>query len=457
MHFIGIDIGTSKICGVVFDYENKKMSSIKKENDSLINTNNVWEKIQDPERIFSIVNEILDAFLLKFDDIKGISITGQMHGILYVDKDGNSISPLINWQDGRGNLMFIDDISYSDHLVQETGNAVASGFGLVTHFYNLKNKLVPGNAYKICTIMDYIVMKLSGNKFPLMEFSNAASLGFFNLEGMQFDLEAIRKASIDPEILPKIVSSGEFIGFYKNNIPVYPAIGDNQAGFLGSISEIKKSILINVGTSGQISVFSDKFVKIDRLDTRPFPGGGYILVGASLCGGNSLTILKALFEETIEIFCGLSLKGNEFYKVANSIDLSKFNKEKFLQVETLFEGTRLNPNKRGSISNISMDNLTPQNLIVGFYYGVCNELFDFFNIMPEKIKDRKFILIGSGNAIRMNSLLCQAFENRFGCKLIIPKHNEEAAFGACLCAVVGGKYIDSFMEVGKLIEYVNNM
>ena len=453
MRFIGIDIGTSKICGVAFDYESMQLDSIIRESDLKINTNNIWEKIQNPQKILSIVEEIIDEFLQKFSDIKGIGITGQMHGIVYVDKNGNSISQLINWQDGRGNLFFKDDLSYVSYLIKETGYPVASGFGLVTHFYNLHNRLIPDNTHKICTIMDYIIMKLSGNKIPLMDISNAASLGFFNLETKQFDLNAIKRVSIDPEILPEIVSCEKTIGYYNKDIPIYPAIGDNQASFLGSISEIKKSVLLNIGTSGQISVYSDNFVKVNALDTRPFPGGGYLLVGASLCGGNSFNLLKVFFEKTFEVFSGSSLKGYDFYKIANSIDPSLFEKEKLLEVKTLFDGTRINPDKRGSINNISMDNFTPLNLILVFFNGVCNELYDFFNIMPEKIRDKKFILVGSGNAIRMNKLLRKVLENRFEYRLIIPKHKEEAAFGACLCAIVGGKYVDNFMKAGKFIEY----
>jgi sedoheptulokinase len=456
MHFIGIDVGTSTICGVVYDLENKKIHSLSKENNSYLLTLNDWEKIQSPQKILSIVEEILEEFLNEFNDIKGIGITGQMHGILYIDKYGKSLSPLFTWQDGRGNLIFHDNLSYSTYINQITGYSVASGFGLVTHFYNLKNNLVPDNAYKICTIMDYIVTQLTGEKEIAIDVSNAASLGFFDLVNMSFDSETIRNVSIDPAILPKVSSSLTVAGLYNKSIPVYTTIGDNQASILGSISELKKSILVNIGTSGQISVYSDKFVQVDTLDTRPFPGGGYILVGASLCGGISLNILKNLFEKIIEMYNRVKLSEYDFYKISDSIDFTSLDFNDPLKIDTLFNGTREKPNLRGSIRNISTVNFTPQNLILGTYHGICNELYDFFKIIPDRIKSETTLLVGSGNAIRKNSLLRKVLENRFGSSLIIPKNDEEAAFGASLCSIVGGKYINSFMEAGKEIEYIHD-
>jgi len=453
MKFIGIDIGTSTICGVIYNLVNKEIEIVSRQNDAAIRTDNEWENLQDPDRIFRIAEDILKYFLHKYSDIKGIGITGQMHGILYTDKSGNALGKLINWQDGRGNRIFKENLSYAEYLSKETGYQVSSGFGLVTHFYNLKNELIPAKSNKICTIMDYLIMKLSGNSNPLIDTTNAASLGFLDLNSAKFDLEALNKVSIDPNILPEIANSFNTVGLY-NDIPLYPAIGDNQAGFLGSVNNFEEDALINIGTSGQISIFSDEYIKIDILDTRPFPGGGYILVGASLCGGNSFKILKDFFESTLNLFCKTSKQVENFYDYANSLDMIDFDFDKLLQVETLFEGTRMNPNLRGSIKNISISNLTPQNLIFGFFNGVSNELQYYFKSVPESIKDKKTKLIGSGNAIRKNNLLCRILEKNFGYQVIIPKNKEEAAFGACLSAIVGGKFIDSFKNAGQLVEYL---
>ena len=160
MCFIGIDIGTSSISSVAYDLKKNKIESLT--NDSVIVSEVLWEKTQSPDRIIEIVEEIMEDFSSRYPDIKGIGVTGQMHGILYLNEQGEAVSPLYTWQDGRGNQLYREDKTYAAYLSEETGYALATGFGLVTHFYNQVNGLVPGNAKQICTIMDYVVMKLSG-------------------------------------------------------------------------------------------------------------------------------------------------------------------------------------------------------------------------------------------------------------------------------------------------------
>jgi sedoheptulokinase len=152
--------------------------------------------------------------------------------------------------------------------------------------------------------MDFVAMSLCGKKVPVCEPSNAASLGFFDKRKLQFDLEALDKAGIDAGILPEVRPAGTVVGYYKD-IPVYIPIGDNQAAFLGSVSEKEKTVHVTIGTSSQISVYTDSYVEVPPLDTRPLPGGGYILVGAALCGGVSFAMLKDFYAQVAEQFTGV--------------------------------------------------------------------------------------------------------------------------------------------------------
>jgi len=440
MHFIGIDIGTSSISGVIYNIDNKNIESVTLDNDAAIISSHCWEKIQDTERIIQLVRKILDTFCSRYADIKGIGITGQMHGILYVDGHGNAVSPLYTWQDNRASQIYKNNKSYVTFLSEESGYPLATGYGLVTHFYNNINHLIPDNACKICTIMDYAVMKLSGRKEPVTDCTNGASLGFFDVEKSQFDEAALSAVGIDISILPELTKSTAKCGNYNNTIPVYSAIGDNQAAFLGSVDDIYKSIHITVGTSSQISVYSDNYIQIPTLDTRPFPGGGYILVGAALCGGEAFALLKTFFEKTLQLFSSQTLDKNEIYRIMTSIPY-KENIEDLPVVETLFDGTRYAPGKRGKIDNLSLTNTTPENLILGFLKGISRELFDFYNKLPEKVKSEKEFIIGSGNGLKRNQLLCKAFEEQFSCKVKLSPHHEEAAYGACINAMTAGGYM----------------
>ena len=399
MHFIGIDIGTSSICGVAYHFADQKIESITKNNHTSIETSEVWEKIQDPEKIMDNVYSIISEYLAKYPDIKGIGFAGQMHGMLYVDDKGNAVSPLYTWQDSRANQLYRDGKTYAEYLSAKTGHTLATGFGLVTHFYNMEHQLVPAGAAKLCTIMDYAVMKLTGRRIPLMDYSNGASLGFFDRENFIFDIRSLEKVGIDPAILPEIDQSATLAGYYSGTIPVYSAIGDNQASFLGSVRDINRSVHVTVGT----------------------------------------------FEKTLQFFIGDKVSNIDIYKTMTSLDDDSVNGDLPI-VETLFDGTRFAPWKRGSISNISIANLTPDKLVIGFLNGICRELYDFYQLIPENIRTDKTILVGSGNGIKRNPLLCKAFEEMFQYRMHLSQIQEESAFGACLCAIAGGKYVNSFLD-----------
>lgn len=444
MNFLGIDIGTSSICGIVYNTVSKDIVSIAKINNTDMLSCNVWEKVQDANAIVDIVLDLIQELRIQYPDIKGIGLSGQMHGILYVNAEGEAVSPLYTWQDMRGSLLYKDGMSYAAYLSKQTGFPLSTGFGLVTHYYNKVNSLVPQNAVKLCTIMDYTAMRLTGKCEPWVDCSNAASLGFFDKEKLAFDKEALWNVGIDNSILPEIGKAFSRVGHYEN-ISVYTAIGDNQASFLGSIRDIRHSIHITVGTSSQISVYSDDYVNVPLLDTRPLPGGGYILVGAALCGGCSFSLLKKFFSETIKLYTGEEMDDTDLYKIMVSVPYKEVQEDD-IRVETLFGGTRSHPEKRGKIMNISCLNWHPENLIRGFLEGMSQELYDFYQLLPNSIRERKTILVGSGNGIKRNPLLCQILEERFKCHLQVSACREEAALGACICGMVGNGYINNFTD-----------
>ena len=444
MNFLGIDIGTSSICGIVYNTVSKDIVSIAKINNTDMLSCNVWEKVQDANAIVDIVLDLIQELRIQYPDIKGIGLSGQMHGILYVNAEGEAVSPLYTWQDMRGSLLYKDGMSYAAYLSKQTGFPLSTGFGLVTHYYNKVNSLVPQNAVKLCTIMDYTAMRLTGKCEPLVDCSNAASLGLKKKKKLAFDKEALWNVGIDSSILPEIGKAFSRVGHYEN-ISVYTAIGDNQASFLGSIRDIRHSIHITVGTSSQISVYSEDYVNVPLLDTRPLPGGGYILVGAALCGGCSFSLLKKFFSETIKLYTGEEMDDTDLYKIMVSVPYKEVQEDD-IRVETLFGGTRSHPEKRGKIMNISCLNWHPENLIRGFLEGMSQELYDFYQLLPNSVRERKTILVGSGNGIKRNPLLCQILEERFKCHLQVSACREEAALGACICGMVGNGYINNFTD-----------
>ncbi len=450
MKFVGIDIGTTSICGMVLDAVNGKIETMNRPNDSWVFSRNKWERKQYPERILAIVGSILDVLLRKHRKIAGIGVTGQMHGILYINANGEAVSPLYTWQDARGSLPYKrTGKTYSQMISERTGYTLAPGLGMVTHWYNRENGLVPAPAVKVCTIHDYYVMGLTGSTLPAIDPTDAASLGIFNLIKNTFDIKALSRAGIGPEEIPEVLPSGTLVGSYRG-IPVCTALGDNQASFLGAVRNIKKTVLLNIGTGGQISAFSPNYEQVNGLDVRPFPGGGYIMVGALLCGGKAYALLENFFRKTADFF-SLPAGNKDFYMRMNKINYADIREK--LDVDTRFAGTRQNSSVRGEIKSISMNNFLPECMVAGFLDGIAKELHDFYSIMPESLRGRVSMFTGSGNGIRRNNLLRSIIGMRFGKKITLPLHSEEASFGAALTAAVATGFFSDFHKAGRIVKY----
>jgi sedoheptulokinase len=452
MYSVGLDIGTTSVCGILVDINSGEIKkSITLDNDTFIKTENEFEKIQDAVKLIGIATSIYDNLTHDTTPVS-IGITGQMHGIVYLNNKGEVLSPLKIWQDGRGDIPYKNGLSYAEYMSQITGYPLATGYGAVTYFYDSVNSLVPENTAKFCTIHDLLAMTLAGRKTPLVHSSDAASFGLFDLNKNAFDTVAIEKLGLNPSFFPDVCGSFEKVGL-KGNIPVSAAIGDNQASFLGSVANPKDAILINVGTGSQISLSADSVPNNKNIDCRPLLSGSYILAGSSLCGGRAYALLEKFFREVAQIVTGSEVKSA--YPAMDKI-MENYNSNKSLNVSTLFSGTRSNPEKRGSISGISTENLNMASLCDGFMWGMAEELFAMFSEMKPYINQNKTLLIGSGNGIRFNAPLRKRFEQLFGIKMVIPAGKEEAAFGSVLYSLVAAGIKPNFEDAAKLIKYVED-
>lgn len=429
MKVLGIDIGTTTISAVILEDE-QLLYSLTLPGSSFICTKNSWEKVQDTEYIIRTCLNVIETLTDEYKDIERIGITGQMHGILYINAQGKAVSNLYTWQDGRGELPYSENASYAHHFSSVTGYSLSTGYGITTHCYNIKNGLVPHDATGFCTIHDYLAMELCGLKRPVTDPSDAASLGLFNVEKLCFDLEAVDAVGIDSNMLP-IIASEPRIGFYRN-IPVCVAIGDNQASFIGACSGNLKSMLINVGTSSQFSVYSAQYTSCNELDTRPFPGGGYLLVGAALCGGRAYALLEKFMRDTATALCGQSPASA--YETMEKL-LSQGKPDDIPVISPLFQGTRMRPELRGSIVGLSSENLTPQHLTWAMLYGMAQELHNMYQSYTD-IGGIPAALIGSGNGLRKNKYLQDCIAELFGQPLKMSDCREEAAVGAARYALM---------------------
>ncbi len=468
---LDIDVGTTSICGVVVDTAvSGVVDTVTRANDSQL-VIRVEDELQDANRIMHIVEDILSETLQRHREIRAIGVSGQMHGIVYVNAQGMPVSPLYTWRNNLGTRMYKGEMTYADSLYERTGYRVPSGYGLLTHYAHVFERQVPKDAVALCTIADYVTMRLSGLSRPVTDVTLAASLGLFDERRLNFDVEALDHAGIELSFIPEVAPSCSVIGRTRAGIAVTNAIGDNQAAHLGSVRSLADTLLVNVGTGAQVSLMVPEYMVVEGFETRPFLFHNYLLVGATLSGGGAYALVESFFRQVLELF-GASVQVSLYETMERALqkglrDAKDTSVRKFghfmgerpshttLQVSPKFFGTRQSPQERGAIMNIGVDNFTPIDLMMGVLHGVVSELFAYYQLLPSALRSSIQHVVGAGNAIRKSPYMARLMAEVFGQSLLVPRHQEEAAVGAALC---GGKAIgcfSSFDEMTSAIHYAN--
>lgn len=451
---VGIDIGTTSICVILYDGQTDKiMKEFHGENHFLVN----GSFLQDPQQILKTVKELLLQLFSWYrqcekektkteKEIVGIGISSQMHGILYVNKEGKAVSPFYTWKNEYGNEIYRDGVTYAEYLSEKAGCRMYSGYGSVTHFYLQQKGLLPGEGISFVNIGDYLAMELTGEKTSLADVTMAASFGGFLTEKGCFDFEKLKAAGVNTSYYPEVVK-GKATGIFQAEaevtpVPVYPAIGDNQASFLGAVRNKEDSISINVGTGSQVSIFSTEFCETKELEIRPFLEAGYLYVGASLNGGKVYERLAVFFREICSFFTG---KEVDVYEKMEELGGKK--KETDLRAVPCFYGERGKRKRDSGFLYLTEENFHGADIIRSFITGMAEELHDLYMRFPKEITQEKKRIVASGNGIRKNRLLQEEIEKAFHMPIIFTDREEEAAAGAALRAL---------LQPGKEVHYADS-
>ncbi len=439
--YLGIDIGTSKTAAVIIDDRRRLLASSSGPGNAKIKSSSGRSE-QSPEKLLksavSVVRKLPSALRKK---VKTVGVTGQMHGVVVLDVKGNPVSNLINWQDQR----CLEDDKFLPSLNERTGYHLCTGFATATLAWMVKNKKLPKNAASAGSILDLLVMRLCDLKRPFIDPSGAASWGLYDLQRIRWDMNAVKSAGIPFKIMPEILDfnnaagtlsekSSKIFGLPKD-IPVYVAIGDNQASLMATLYDPEQQIALTLGTGGQVSAILPashkpcKIGKISSFEYRPFPGCRYAAVASSLCGGSAWNILAEAIHSILMDFEYRNIGKDEIFEKLNKLGSKGIASG--LVVKPNFLGERHDPSLTGWISGIKSDNLLLGNLSAAFADGIITNLRD---MLPSQFYKGRKVIVGSGNALRKNPLLRKSAERIFGMKLVIPDSMEEAACGAAIHA-----------------------
>jgi len=131
-YLIGIDVGTTGSKALLIDEGGEVVTAYTEE--YRFNTPQPQWAEQDPEDWWRAVTESIRAALeisgIDPGDVKGVGLTGQMHGLVLLDREANPLRPCIMWNDQRSGpqCAWITERVGARRLLELTGNPVLPGF-----------------------------------------------------------------------------------------------------------------------------------------------------------------------------------------------------------------------------------------------------------------------------------------------------------------------------------------
>ena len=305
---MGIDLGTSSTKILLIDIQGRQIGLEATEYE--ISAPAAGYAEQDMDYLWSIVAATIKRLLTKTHvdsaDIKGIGFSGQMHGLVPLDKKNSPIRPAIIWLDQRSGRQ-MDELNQKG-LISEiqsiTLNTPGTGFYLTSLLWMKEEEEVDfQRIHKAVLPKDYIRYKMCSE--IATDVTDASGTLLFNTAEECWAEELAARLGIPASILPEAHRSFDVAGTItaqcaeetglKRGTPVVIGGGDNPMQAVGN-GMIKPGIICsNIGTGSQLSAIVSKPIHDVHYRSNTFchvPEKTWTFLGATLNGGIALKWLK---------------------------------------------------------------------------------------------------------------------------------------------------------------------
>jgi xylulokinase len=449
-YLMGIDIGTSNVKIIIISSDGKLVAS-ETSSYPLSSPRQGWSE-QNPVDWWNSTKEAIKLILekkdIKINNIKGVSLSGQMHSLVMLDQNKEVIRPAILWNDTRTTKQcdeILKIVGGLSNLIKLVSNPALEGFTAPKLLWVRENE--PENYKKIRHIMlpkDYIRFKLTGE--IKSEVSDNAGTLLFDVKQKSWSKQILELLNISIDILPEILYSTDIAGYItketkkmtglKEGIPVISGGADNACGAVGSGIIKEGRVMFSIGTSGVVLAQSeqplpDKKGRI-HLFNHAYPDK-YYMMGVMLSAAGSFNWLKEkMYDDKYSI-----KKLNEFAKGSDPgsegiIFLPYLNGERTPHADSNARGVYFGLSNKHDIKHIVRSTME----------GVVFGLKDSFRLIKSKgINIGQIRIIGGG---AKSNLWCQILADSIEKEVSLINIEEGPAFGAALIAGVGTKVFASF-------------
>lgn len=459
-YVIGVDIGTSGTKTVLFDEKGNAVSSFLVEYP-LYQPKIGWAE-QDPEdwwnATYTSINSVIKQSGVNPADIKGIGLSGQMHGLVMLDKDGEVLRKSIIWCDQRTTAE-ADELTEKigkERLVEITGNPALTGFTAAKILWVQKNEPeLYAKTAKILLPKDYIRYKLTGEYAT--EVSDASGMQLMDIKNRCWSEEVLEKLNIDKNLLGKMYESCEVTGKIHQEAAnltglnegtiVVGGAGDQAAGAVGN-GIVKTGIVSStIGTSGVVFAHMDN-IQIDkdgRVHTlcHAVPGKWHVM-GVTQGAGLSLKWYRDNFCHA-EMDAAEGMGVDPYYLMDKQAEKIAPGCEGLIYLPYLMgeRSPHNDPNAKGVFFGLSAKH-TKYDMLRAVMEGVSYSLNDCMSVIKEMGIDASEVRASGGGG--KSKLWRQMQADMFGCDINTINVSEGPALGVALLAAVGAGIYNSVPE-----------
>jgi xylulokinase len=267
--YLGIDIGTSSVKAVLIDAEQRVIAS-QSEPLEVQRPHPGWSE-QDPESWIAATSTVIDALAkthpAEVKRVRGIGLSGHMHGATLLDHADRPLRPCILWNDGRS-WQEAAELDSDPRFREITGNIVFPGFTapklVWVHRHEPK---VFGDVARVLLPKDYVRLWLSGG--CASDMSDSAGTAWLDVAKRDWADDLLAATHLQRDQMPSLHEgtepTGKLRGVLANrwgmaDTPVIAGgAGDNAASACGVGTVAPGSAFVSLGTSGVLFVSNARF------------------------------------------------------------------------------------------------------------------------------------------------------------------------------------------------------
>ena len=471
-YLLGIDISTTGAKALVIDTAGAVMVSATEEYP-LYTPKPLWSE-QNPEDWWqgtvTAVKRALTASGVSAGEIAGIGLTGQMHGLVLLDRAGRVLRPAILWNDQRTGAQCAEITAAAgglERLLALTGNAMLPGFTAPKIAWVREHEPeIYDRVSHILLPKDYIRYRLTG-EFAT-EVSDASGTALFDVENRRWSTEMANLLQVPMGWLPACAESHVVTGKISalaavatglaEGTPVAGGGGDQASQAVGSGIVRPGIISVTSGTSGVVFAHQERYAAEPAGRLHVFchaVEGAWHAMGVMLSAGGAFRWFRDALANEEKVAAAAA--GRDPYDLLTNAAAEIQPGAEGLLFLPYLTGERCphpDPNARGAFVGLTLRHgkaHMTRAVLEGVSFGLRDslELIRTLGVPIEQVR-------ASGGGAR-SPLWRQIQADVFGTELVLINVTEGAAFGAALLAGVGvGHYADVREAVDACVRVVSS-